>query len=161
MTNYVETFPSENVIEVAFDATTNTIELIDTSTEIEIASTGVQGAAGASLISGSINPPTEDLGVIGDYYFFTEEPYYIYGPKTEAGWPPVPFFQATGLTRRNVFTQGSASSTWTISHDLGGYPSVTVVNSTGTVVVGTVTYNSTSEIQIEFTAPFSGTAYLT
>jgi len=161
MTNYVETFPTENVIEVAFDAATNTIELVDSTTDIEIASTGVQGAAGASLISGAVNPPPPELGIIGDYYFFTQEPYYIYGPKTESGWPAVPFFQATGLTRRNVYIQGAASSTWTITHDLGGYPSVTVVNSTGTVVVGTVTYNSTSEIQIEFTAPFSGTAYLT
>lgn len=161
MTNYVETFPSENIIEVAFDAATNTIELIDVSNDIEIASTGVQGAAGSSLISGEVNPPPSNVGIVGDYYFFTQEPYYIYGPKTEDGWPAVPFFQATGLTRRSVYIQGAAADTWNITHDLGGYPSVTVVNSTGTVVVGTVTYVSTSEIQIEFTAPFSGTAYLT
>ena len=155
----VEVF--NEVYEVVVDPVTNVIEVIDATTQIEVFSTGVQGAAGSSLISGAINPPTNDLGIVGDYYFFTQEPYYIYGPKTEAGWPSTPFFQATGLTRRNVYIQGAASSTWTITHDLGGYPSVTVVNSTGTVVVGTVTYLSTSEIQIEFTAPFSGTAYLT
>jgi len=155
----VEVF--NDVYEVVFDPTTNVIEVVDASTRIEVLSTGIQGAAGSSLISGSIDPPPSDTGIVGDYYFFTQEPYYIYGPKTESGWPATPFFQATGLTRRTVFTQGAASDTWTIPHDLGGYPSVTVVNSTGTVVVGTVTYNSTSEIQIEFTAPFSGTAYLT
>jgi hypothetical protein len=147
--------------QVVFDPVTNVIEVVDANTQIEVSSTGIQGAAGASLINGSTAPPSNDLGKVGDYFFYTLEPYYIYGPKTEAGWPSTPFFQATGLTRRTVYTQGSASSTWTIAHELGGYPSVTVVNSTGTVVVGTVTYNSTSEIQIEFTAPFSGTAYLT
>jgi hypothetical protein len=155
----VEVF--NEVYEVVVDPITNVIEVIDATTQIEVFSTGAQGAAGSSLISGVINPPTNDLGIVGDYYFFTQEPYYIYGPKTESGWPATPFFQATGITRRNVYIQGAASSTWTITHDLGGYPSVTVVNSTGTVVVGTVTYLSTSEIQIEFTAPFSGTAYLT
>lgn len=161
MTNYVETFPSENVIEVAFDATTNTIELIEASTGIEIASTGVQGAAGASLISGDVNPPTNDLGILGDYYFYTLEPYYIYGPKTESGWPSTPFFQATGLTRRHVHTQSVSSSTWDITHTLGGRPSVTVVDSAKSVVVGDVTYIDDSNIRIEFNGAFTGSAYLT
>lgn len=155
----VEVF--NEVYDVVVDPVTNVIEVIDATTQIDVFSTGVQGAAGSSLISGAVNPPPSNVGIVGDYYFFTQEPYYIYGPKTEDGWPSVPFFQATGLTRRSVYIQGAAADTWNITHDLGGYPSVTVVNSTGTVVVGTVTYVSTSEIQIEFTAPFSGTAYLT
>lgn len=155
----VEVF--NEVYDVVVDPITNVIEVIDATTQIDVFSTGVQGAAGSSLISGAVNPPPSNVGIVGDYYFFTQEPYYIYGPKTEDGWPAVPFFQATGLTRRSVYIQGAAADTWNITHDLGGYPSVTVVNSTGTVVVGTVTYVSTSEIQIEFTAPFSGTAYLT
>lgn len=66
-----------------------------------------------------------------------------------------------GLTRRKVHSQGAASSEWIISHTLGGRPSVTVVDSAGTVVMGEVTYTSDSQVTVNFTAPFSGFAYLT
>lgn len=64
-------------------------------------------------------------------------------------------------TRRHVHTQGSPSQTWTINHTLGGKPSVMVVDSADTVVFGDVSYVSNSEVRLEFTAPFSGFAYLT
>ena len=149
------------VYDVVFDPVTNVIEVIDATTQIDVFSTGVQGAAGSSLISGAVNPPPSNVGIVGDYYFFTQEPYYIYGPKTEDGWPAVPFFQATGLTRRTVYNQVSPSSSWTITHDLGGYPSVSVVDSAKTQVIGEVTYLSETQIRVDFTQPFSGLAYLT
>lgn len=65
------------------------------------------------------------------------------------------------FTRRHIHTQGTAATTWTINHTLGGYPSVMVVDSASTVVVGEVLYVSTSQVQVSFTAPFSGFAYLT
>jgi hypothetical protein len=68
---------------------------------------------------------------------------------------------AASNTRRHVHTQGAASSTWTINHTLGGKPSVTVVDSADTTVVGEITYNSNSQIVITFSVPFSGYAYLT
>jgi len=147
--------------EVSIDPVTNVIEVIDTTTQVEVFSTGIQGAAGSSLISGTVNPPTNDLGIVGDYYFYTLEPYYIYGPKTNTGWPATPFFQATGLTRRHIHTQTSPSATWSISHDLGGKPSVTVVDSADSVVVGDVVYIDNENITVEFTGAFSGRAYLT
>lgn len=64
-------------------------------------------------------------------------------------------------TRRFVFSQPSPVSLWEISHGLGGRPSVTVVDSAGTVVIGEVTYISDSQVTVEFTSPFSGYAYLT
>ena len=64
-------------------------------------------------------------------------------------------------TRRYVHTQGVASNVWVINHTLSGKPSVTIVDSADTVVVGEVTYNSNSQVTVEFTAPFSGYAYLT
>lgn len=67
----------------------------------------------------------------------------------------------TGLSRRHIHTQASPADTWTISHSLGGYPSVTVVDSASTAVIGEVSYISTSQVVVEFTAPFSGQAYLT
>ena len=68
---------------------------------------------------------------------------------------------ATGPTKRHIHTQGTVSSTWTINHTLGGRPSVTVVDSAGTVVFGEVQYLSNTQVRVLFSAPFSGSAYLT
>ena len=65
------------------------------------------------------------------------------------------------VTRRHVHTQGTASTTWTITHTLGGKPSVTVADSADTHVFGEVQYLSNSQVQVNFSAAFSGTAYLT
>lgn len=68
---------------------------------------------------------------------------------------------AQGITRRHVHTQGTVSSTWTITHALGGQPSIMVVDSAGTVVFGEVQYLSNTQVRVIFSAPFSGSAYLT
>ena len=65
------------------------------------------------------------------------------------------------VVRRYIHTQASANTTWAIVHDLGGKPSVTIVDTSDTHVVGDVTYNSETSITVSFTAAFSGYAYLT
>ena len=45
-------------------------------------------------------------------------------------------------------------------HNLDKYPSVTVVDSGGTVVVGSIDYNDKNNCTCTFSAPFSGQAYL-
>lgn len=67
----------------------------------------------------------------------------------------------SGNTRRFEHTQSQAASTWVITHTLGGKPSVTIVDSADTHVFGDVTYNSTTQITVNFSAAFSGKAYLT
>ena len=105
-----------------------------------------------------------DHGNIGDYYIDVDTGDF-YGPKTAAGWPDTPFFTAlTTATLQNerfIFTQASSSSTWVITHPLGGYPSVTIVDSAGTQVIGEVKYDSETQVTVIFTAAFSGFAYLT
>lgn len=109
-----------------------------------------------------------DYGNIGDIYIDVDTGDF-YGPKTSAGWPDTPFFTAlTSLTvdaavlnDRHVHTQGAASSTWTITHVLGGRPSVTVVDSSFTKVYGEIVYDSDTQVRVLFSAPFSGFAYLT
>jgi hypothetical protein len=68
---------------------------------------------------------------------------------------------AQSNTRRHVHTQGSASTDWVITHTLGGKPSVTVVDSADTLVIGEVKYDSNTQVTISFTSAFSGFAYLT
>lgn len=56
--------------------------------------------------------------------------------------------------------QISASREWLVYHNLGKYPSVTVVDSAVSVVVGDIEYLSTEELIIRFTSEFSGRAFL-
>lgn len=56
--------------------------------------------------------------------------------------------------------QTSASREWLVCHNLGKYPSVTVVDSAGSVVVGDIAYLNTEELIIRFTSEFSGRAFL-
>lgn len=53
-----------------------------------------------------------------------------------------------------------ASNKWIINHNMDKYPSVTVVDSAGSMVVGDVEYVSSNQIILYFIAEFSGKAYL-
>lgn len=67
---------------------------------------------------------------------------------------------SAGSDRYYRHDQTSAASTWTITHMLDKYPSVTIVDSAGDEVEGSVNHISTSTLEITFSAPFSGRAYL-
>ena len=49
-----------------------------------------------------------------------------------------------------VHVQSSSSDTWVITHDLGRFPSVTVIDSGGSVLTAAVTYNSENQLTITF-----------
>ena len=55
--------------------------------------------------------------------------------------------------------QNSASDVWTINHNLNKYPSVTVQDSAGSIVIGEVTYNNKNTITLTFNGAFSGEAH--
>ena len=59
-----------------------------------------------------------------------------------------------------IHTQSASASTWTINHNLGFNPAVSVVDSGENVVIGDVTYISTNTLSVSFTASFGGKAYL-
>jgi hypothetical protein len=54
----------------------------------------------------------------------------------------------------------SAAQVWNINHNLGEYPSVTVVDLDNNVVVGEVDYLNTNQIRVSFSRPFAGCAFL-
>jgi len=59
------------------------------------------------------------------------------------------------------FTQGAAASTWNITHNLGKYPSVSVVDTGDTSVLGgAVEYTNTNQLTITFSSSFAGKAFL-
>ena len=55
--------------------------------------------------------------------------------------------------------QNSVAATWNVTHNLGRYPAVTVVDSALTEVIGEVIYINANQCQLNFSAPFSGKAY--
>ena len=59
-----------------------------------------------------------------------------------------------------TFVQSQPATTWIVSHNLARYPSVTVVDSAGNQFIGDVVYIDGNNIQIVFSAGFSGNAYL-
>lgn len=125
--------------------------------------TGDQGPQGIQGEPGPIGPPGE-TGIQG-------EP----GPKgdTPTSFPAAGVVEDEGhvfLTASQksdllsfkenfVHNQLLAADTWNITHNLGKHPSVTVVDSAGTVVVGEIKYLDLNSIRITFTAEFSGKAY--
>jgi hypothetical protein len=59
-----------------------------------------------------------------------------------------------------IFTQSTPLIVWTITHNLGKFPSVTVVDNNNQVVVGDINYINTNVLSITFDEPFAGFAYL-
>jgi hypothetical protein len=58
------------------------------------------------------------------------------------------------------FTQPTPSAAWDITHNLGRFAAVTVIDSGGSVVEGEIDYVSVNRLTIAFSAAFSGTASL-
>ena len=59
-----------------------------------------------------------------------------------------------------VHTQAVPDADWSIAHNLGRYPSVTVVDSASTVVFGNVEYISVNLVIVHFNGAFGGAAFL-
>ena len=55
--------------------------------------------------------------------------------------------------------QSLATDTWVVAHNLGKYPAVQVVDSSGQMVIGDVIHDSVNQLTITFSAIFSGEAY--
>ena len=65
-----------------------------------------------------------------------------------------------GGDKTYVYTQAVASAVWNINHNLNKYPSVSAVNINNIVYYGDITYIDSNNLTIEFSAGFSGKAYM-
>ena len=59
-----------------------------------------------------------------------------------------------------VHTQGVASAMWQITHNLGFFPNVTVIDSGNSVVEGEIIYVDANRVDVGFSGGFTGVAYL-
>jgi|TARA_R110001592_G_scaffold84126_1_gene248902 hypothetical protein len=58
-----------------------------------------------------------------------------------------------------VHDQANASAVWTIEHGLNKFPSVSVVDTAGTVIIGQVDYSNINRVTLTFASSFAGKAY--
>jgi hypothetical protein len=69
------------------------------------------------------------------------------------------YVDATGSDRTYVHNQISASTSWTVVHNLNKYPTVSVIDSGSTVVLGDITYNSVNQLTVTLSALSTGKVY--
>ena len=60
----------------------------------------------------------------------------------------------------HIHNQTVSSSTWSITHNLNKYPSVSIVDSSNEEVIGEVEHVNSNSLIVKFSAPFSGKAFL-
>ena len=104
---------------------------------------------------------TETVGVF-------VEPLAKVNTKASMSCPTIPSNVCTVLDLAEVLAASGtysqcfevASATWTITHNLGKFPSVTVVDSTNTLVIGNVVYTNSNIINITFNSAFAGCVFL-
>jgi hypothetical protein len=58
-----------------------------------------------------------------------------------------------------VHDQGVPATTWTVVHNLGKYPAVSVVDSADTVVYGGLVYLDLNTVELTFAFAFGGRAF--
>ena len=97
---------------------------------------GVQGLSGIQGISGAALESTDDIteGTTNKYFTVARVSY--------------------------EHTQGAASNSWVITHNLGFKPNVTVIDSAGNIVEGEIAYTNTNSLTVSFQSAFSGNAYI-
>jgi len=136
---------------------------------------GPAGPPGPSPERGSV--PTEaDLPTDGGetgYIYYVEDTGHVWTWHAAEGTDPA-YWEDLGSFRGDpgpegppgpgalavVFTQSSPAAVWTVAHNLGSYPSVTVVDTGGTVVDPDVHYNDQNTLTIVFGSATTGRAFL-
>jgi hypothetical protein len=147
----VEVNPTLNV-----NAENVIIEVSEQNVQIDLGITGPQGPRGTGILNG-VGAPLLSTGIVGDFYLNVDN-MYLYGPKTQSDWgTPIDLVGNTELGY--VHTQTVPLSTWTVSHNLGFIPNVTVVDDGGNVVEGSYSYPNPSTTVLLFNGVFSGKAY--
>ena len=70
------------------------------------------------------------------------------------------FTLASASDKTFVHDQAVPSAIWTITHNLGKFPSVSVVDTQKTIYWGNVEYINSNQLKVTFSAAFAGQAFL-
>lgn len=91
---------------------------------------------------------------------YEQGPPGIPGPQGPQGIPGTNIGGGLGADLNYHYAQGPASANWLIIHNLAKFPSVTVIDSAGEEVEGTIQYIDNNNLRLLFSAAFTGSAYL-
>jgi len=146
----VDIHPVTSVIELRPSA--NTFDVSVTQYEITLQPTGIQGPPGSVWYNGT-GAPSSSLGTDGDYYLDNVSRSYY--EKILGVWVLIGTF--SGLTAY-THTQNTAATTWTINHNLGRRPTITLFNVGNQVIEANLIHTSTNQAIAYFTVATRGTA---
>jgi hypothetical protein len=135
------TKPSSKYVTVTKTTTVSTIDKNTGSNILEIHDPGVAGPANALAVGTVTTGTAAAVNITG------------VAPSQVLNF-------VLPISGSYAHTQSVSSATWTITHNLGYRPAVSVVDSGGNHVVGDVNYISTNSLTISFSSPFGGSAYL-
>lgn len=116
-------------------------------TAIEVVEVSTVDTVAATVVS----TETVEIGIAGP-----QGPTGATGPEGPQGDPGTP----GSAPQSYVHTQAVPSATWTVVHNLGFPPNVTVIDSSNRVVVGEVEYPDINTVVLTFSGGFAGKAYL-
>ena len=88
-----------------------------------------------------------------------EQPVYVEIAASGPQGPGVTLEQITDAISY-VHTQDASVSSWTVPHNLGFNPNVTVVATGGATVEGEITYSTVNSLILTFSSALTGKAYL-
>ncbi len=139
--NLTITAATDNTVTVS--PSTNSITANQTTNSVTVGTLGLQG-------------PKGDDGFVG-----SDGPQGPQGPQGAQGATGPQGPQGTGASHTTyTHSQNTASSTWSVTHNLICFPSVMVVDSAGSVVYGNIEYLDSNSLRLTFVAAFGGKAYL-
>ena len=130
-------------------------EVLETQAAAEQAAADAEAAAGAAEAASEHYPQ-----IVDDFWYVWDVRAERYVNSGVSAVGPVGPQGPPGIGSTFIFEQTTASAEWTVRHHLGRFPSVTVVDSAGSVVIGDVDYIDENTLVLSFVAPFSGSAYL-
>ena len=155
----LEDFPLPAKVDITFPETPFGAVLIEHPCESLVVSIGsppgeqgTQGPEGPQGETGPAGPEGDASTVKGPE-----------GPQGDTG-PPGPQGEQgptgpAGGDLNFVYTQVAPSSSWSVTHNLGKFPAVEVVDSGLSVIIPNVIYNDLNSVTLSFGAITSGKAY--
>jgi len=151
----------KEVVDVTVDPVVDAEVILDETIDISVIAednTAVQELLIESSEMGLIVEELEDLDIlteeITDVVIIAAGNIGVVGPPGSPGPPG----GSAGAT--HIFTQGSPATQWVILHNLGWFPSVTVVDTGGTVIQPDVHYDSDDQVTLTFGSITTGRVYL-
>ncbi len=154
-----------NIVQAAALAAAGLVTRLASGSWVARVLTGVAGRTVVANGDGSAGDPTVDLAAVSNSGTGSLQATNVdaYGRVTGTRAVTTDDLPATAVhayDRNLVFVQGTPLASWSIAHNLGKYPSVTVVNSAGDEVVADVNFVDANNLVLTFATSFAGKAFI-